>query len=96
MYYLPTSIALGTQSDLARRILSNPSLIENTFEISTFIGGKNCPVIDNFLDILGSARGINLEEFIDDECLTKKETITQINSDLRLVPIQDIIGEIND
>ena len=85
-YYLPTSIALGTKSNLARKIISNPNLIENTFEISTFIGGKDCPVIDNFLDILGSARSVNLEEFLNDECFAPKERITQMNSNLRLIP----------
>jgi hypothetical protein len=95
-HFLPTTINSGTPSTLAKKILQNLSFIENTFEISTLLGGRQCPEIKDFIESFDRCRDVNIDEYLNELSPPRKDRITEINKNLKLKPIQNVIGEIND
>jgi len=93
--FMPTTIAIGTESTIAKKILSNPAMIEGMFEVSTMISGENAPKINDFESAYNKCRDVDISGFLLGASINRKEKINEIIKELRLVPLSDAKIEVN-
>ncbi|MCK5344439.1 MAG: hypothetical protein KAR20_13585, partial [Candidatus Heimdallarchaeota archaeon] len=85
--YLPTTIAQGTPSRLARDILLNPLMISKLYEIRNLICDESIQTIENLeLECNRISGGISLAAHTDDLLGEEREKMVDIKNNLRLIP----------
>jgi len=94
--YLPTTIGQASSSSIAKKLINSPSMIENTFEVSSIIGGNASPSISNLIQEANRCRDVDTSTLYEDYAPPEKEKAMEIINKIRLINLNSAKVEIND
>lgn len=94
--YLPTTIGDDTKTALVKSLIESINNTVNLFEVSTFVTGERAPRIEGFEEHYDKYANVSIYGFNADIPIQNQEKIYEIKKNLRLIPLSEAKGEIND